>query len=271
MRHVVGRVRPAGRARHGVQGADARGAGARLPLADPQRAAAGRGRSASSTARTTRTCSSCGCTSLVPRASWSGRYATINRFEQARGRRGTTIVKVMLHISRRGAEGAALAERLEPPGQVVEVQPRRHRRAAALAGLPGGLPGGARAVLDGRGALVRRARPTASGTPGWAVQQLLLEALERLDPQWPPADFDVEAEKSRLAGLTSRDMQPAGHAARRAAPPAGRPAGRPAAAAAGRRVHLAAGQHVAPRCPPAAQRVLAPAAVPVERAPTAGW
>ena len=32
-----------------------------------------------------------------------------------------------------------------------------------------------------------------------AVQRLLLGALRRLDPQWPLADFDVEAEKARLA------------------------------------------------------------------------
>jgi hypothetical protein len=31
------------------------------------------------------------------------------------------------------------------------------------------------------------------------VQQLLVEALERVDPQWPPAAFDVKAEQKRLA------------------------------------------------------------------------
>ena len=31
-----------------------------------------------------------------------------------------------------------------------------------------------------------------------AVQELLLAALEDIDPQWPVADFDVEAEKKRL-------------------------------------------------------------------------
>jgi polyphosphate kinase 2 (PPK2 family) len=33
----------------------------------------------------------------------------------------------------------------------------------------------------------------------WAVQQLLLRELVRLDPQWPSVDYDVEAEKVRLA------------------------------------------------------------------------
>ena len=32
-----------------------------------------------------------------------------------------------------------------------------------------------------------------------AVTNLLLEHLEAMDPQWPAADFDVEAEKARLA------------------------------------------------------------------------
>jgi len=32
-----------------------------------------------------------------------------------------------------------------------------------------------------------------------AVQELLLDALQQIDPQWPAADFDVEAEKKRLA------------------------------------------------------------------------
>jgi len=32
-----------------------------------------------------------------------------------------------------------------------------------------------------------------------AVQALLLEALEGIDPQWPAATFDIAAEKKRLA------------------------------------------------------------------------
>ena len=32
-----------------------------------------------------------------------------------------------------------------------------------------------------------------------AVQNLVLEHLRAMDPQWPAADFDVEAEKGRLA------------------------------------------------------------------------
>ena len=32
-----------------------------------------------------------------------------------------------------------------------------------------------------------------------AVQQLLIQALQDIDPQWPPADFDVKEQKQRLA------------------------------------------------------------------------
>lgn len=35
----------------------------------------------------------------------------------------------------------------------------------------------------------------------WAVATLLLEHLRALDPQWPVATFDVEAEKARLAAM----------------------------------------------------------------------
>jgi hypothetical protein len=32
-----------------------------------------------------------------------------------------------------------------------------------------------------------------------AILELLIEALENLNLSWPPADFDVDAEKKRLA------------------------------------------------------------------------
>ena len=48
---------------------------------------------------------------------------------------GTVLVKCMLHISPDDAEGAA-AGPARRPEQALEVQPRRRRRAAAVAGLP---------------------------------------------------------------------------------------------------------------------------------------
>ena len=38
-----------------------------------------------------------------------------------------------------------------------------------------------------------------------AVQQLLIDALTDIDPQWPTADFDVLAEIDRLRGTMGQD------------------------------------------------------------------
>ena len=102
---------------------------------------------------------------LVPRTTWSRRYAQINAFEQG---------VVDVGHGRRQGDAAHLERRAEGPprraararGQALEVQPGRHRRARALGRLHAGLPGGAREVLD---AMPRRGSscpPTASGTPG---------------------------------------------------------------------------------------------------------
>jgi hypothetical protein len=33
----------------------------------------------------------------------------------------------------------------------------------------------------------------------WAIASLLLETLRKMDPHYPPADFDIEREKIRVA------------------------------------------------------------------------
>jgi PPK2 family polyphosphate:nucleotide phosphotransferase len=134
---------------------------------------------------------------LVPRATWSRRYATINRFEKSLVDKGTTVVKVMLQISK-DEQKARLEERLERPDKHWKYNP---------------------GDVDERGhwdayqeayqvALTRCSTQAAPWyvVPAdkkwyarWAVQQLLVDALADLDPQWPVADFDVEAEKKRLA------------------------------------------------------------------------
>jgi PPK2 family polyphosphate:nucleotide phosphotransferase len=134
---------------------------------------------------------------LVPRAVWQRRYATINRFERGLADKGTTIVKVMLHISR-DEQKERLTERLDRPDKHWKYNPgdidaRQHWDAYQEAY---------------QVALTRCATEAAPWfvVPAdrkwyarWAVQQLLLDALERMDPQWPAADFDVEHEKARLA------------------------------------------------------------------------
>jgi PPK2 family polyphosphate:nucleotide phosphotransferase len=134
---------------------------------------------------------------LVPRAVWSRRYATINRFEAATVAKGTTIVKVMLHISK-DEQKERLTERLDRPDKYWKYNPGDVDE---------------RACWDDyqEAYQVALTRCSTEAAPWyvvpadhkwyarWAVQQLLIDALTDIDPQWPAADFDVEAEKARLA------------------------------------------------------------------------
>ncbi len=134
---------------------------------------------------------------LAPRRTWSRRYATINRFEAGLVDKGTTVVKVMLHLSK-AEQGERLAKRLARPDKHWKYKPGDidvRRRWDDYA----------EAYQD---ALARCSTPSAPWyvVPAdrkwyarYAVQQLLVEHLERLDPQWPAARFDVEVERARLA------------------------------------------------------------------------
>ncbi|HEX7350231.1 polyphosphate kinase 2 family protein [Brachybacterium sp.] len=126
------------------------------------------------------------------------RYTAINAFERELAEAGTTIVKVMLHISRQ-EQGERLMERLERPDKHWKFNPgdvdeRQHWDSYMEA-------------------YTRALRATSTVGAPWAVvpadrkwyariavQQLLLDALEGIDPQWPEADFDVEEQIGRLAG-----------------------------------------------------------------------
>lgn len=124
------------------------------------------------------------------------RYTAINAFERELIDAGTTVVKVMLHISRQ-EQGERLMERLERPDKHWKFTP---------------------GDVDERGhwdaymeAYTRALRATSTVGAPWtvvpadrkwyariAVQQMLLDALEGIDPQWPEADFDVEEQIGRL-------------------------------------------------------------------------
>ncbi len=125
------------------------------------------------------------------------RYGLIVDFESELVDAGTTIIKVMLHISSDEQKSRLLARLDDPdknwkfnPGDVDE---RMHWAAYQEAY---------------QIALTRTSTPDAPWyvVPAdhkwyarWAVQGLLLDGLRGLDPQWPEADYDVEAEKARLA------------------------------------------------------------------------
>lgn len=125
------------------------------------------------------------------------RYGLITHFENELVADGTTLIKVMLHISA-SEQKERLQERLDRPDKNWKYN-------------PGDLAQRARWDDYQEAYQIALARTTTDFAPWFvvpadhkwyarvAVQRLLLTALRRLDPQWPAADYDVEAEKRRLA------------------------------------------------------------------------
>ncbi|MCW2503283.1 MAG: hypothetical protein JWO79_1567 [Actinomycetia bacterium] len=134
---------------------------------------------------------------LVPPETWQERYEQINAFEAAQVASGLTVVKVMLHISKE-EQAARLLARLADPTKFWKYN-------------PGDLAERARwddyqvAYED---AINRCSTPQApwyvvpadrKWYRNWAVANLLLAAFEKVDPQYPVPDFDVAAERAKLA------------------------------------------------------------------------
>jgi PPK2 family polyphosphate:nucleotide phosphotransferase len=134
---------------------------------------------------------------LVPRPVWAARFARINAFEQELGAGGITVVKVLLHISKREQRERLLA-RLDDPTKRWKFRPgdleERKRWPAYL-----------RAYDD----VVRRCSTPAAPwyvVPAdrkwyrnWAVSQLLLETLREMDPHYPQPSFDPAIYRAKLA------------------------------------------------------------------------
>jgi PPK2 family polyphosphate:nucleotide phosphotransferase len=134
---------------------------------------------------------------LVPPDVWGARYDEINAFEKELVDDGTTIVKVAMFVSL-DEQKKRLTKRLNRPDKYWKYNPAdlderklwpKYQEAY-------------QAVLD---------RTSTEYAPWhvipcdrkWysrlAITELLIEALKGLDLSWPPPDFDVEAEKRRLA------------------------------------------------------------------------
>jgi len=134
---------------------------------------------------------------LEPREEWEAHYDEINAFDAEVAASGTSIVKVMLAISR-DEQKARLTQRLERPDKHWKYDPsdidarllwddyqaayqdmldRTHTDAAPWYVVPADRKWFARL----------------------AVSELLLGTLRGLDLGWPTAAFDVEAELERLA------------------------------------------------------------------------
>ena len=125
------------------------------------------------------------------------RYGIITEFESELASNGTTVIKVMLHISA-DEQKARLQERLDRPEKNWKFNPgdideRQHWPA----------------YMEAYQIALER---TSTEVAPWfvvpadhkwyarlAAQQLLLEALRSLDLAWPAADYDVEEQKARLA------------------------------------------------------------------------
>ncbi|MCE4027409.1 polyphosphate kinase 2 family protein [Microbacterium sp. Au-Mic1] len=135
--------------------------------------------------------------SLAPAEEIERRYRAIVDFEKRVADSGTRIIKVMLHISR-DEQKQRLMERLERPEKHWKFNPGDTDE---------------RLLWDDYMAAYDTVfERTSTDVAPWyvipanrkwyarlAVQELLLAALEDIDPQWPVADYDVKAEMKRLA------------------------------------------------------------------------
>ncbi|HWI30250.1 MAG TPA: PPK2 family polyphosphate kinase [Microbacterium sp.] len=135
--------------------------------------------------------------SLAPADEIERRYGAINDFEADVAGRGIRIVKVMLHISK-DEQKARLQERLDRPDKHWKYNPGDVDERELWDDYMG-----AYQVVFDRTSTAAAPWHVVPANRKWyarlAVQGLLLDALEGIDPQWPAADFDVAAEKARLA------------------------------------------------------------------------
>ncbi len=134
--------------------------------------------------------------SLVPESEWSTRYDRINAFERSLQDDGVHLVKVFLHISK-AEQRARLLARLDDPTKQWKYNPGDVDERALWDGYTA-------AYAD----VLSRCNPP--GSPwfvvpadrkwyrNWAVGRLLIEALQDMTLTYPPAEFDVAAERARV-------------------------------------------------------------------------
>ncbi|MDB4913719.1 MAG: polyphosphate kinase [Gemmatimonadetes bacterium] len=134
---------------------------------------------------------------LVPQDVWDKRYEEINRFENKLVADGTTVVKVALCISL-GEQKKRLMERLERPDKYWKYNPSDVDERMLWPKYMEAY----QAVFD-RCSTEHAPWFVVPADRKWyarlAITELLIEALTSLHLTWPPADFDVEGEKKRLA------------------------------------------------------------------------
>jgi PPK2 family polyphosphate:nucleotide phosphotransferase len=135
---------------------------------------------------------------LVPKRVWSRRYATINRFEESLVAAGTVVVKCFLHISNDESKERLLA-RLDNPAKHWKFNPGDVDERAYWGAYQ-------EAYADALEKCNTEPAPwhlipsDRKWYRNWAIMNLLVEQLEAMALQWPKADYDVEAERTRLLG-----------------------------------------------------------------------
>lgn len=134
---------------------------------------------------------------LVPEEIWEPRYDEINAFEHELAESGTTIVKVALFVSP-DEQKKRLAARLDEPEKYWKYNPGDVEERKLWPAYREAY----QAVFD---------RTSTDYAPWYivpcdkkwytrlAVTELLIGAFKGLEMSWPPPDFDVEAEKRKLA------------------------------------------------------------------------
>lgn len=134
---------------------------------------------------------------LAPPEEIERRYDAINAFEAEIAASGTRIIKVMLHISRH-EQKKRLSERLERPDKHWKYNPGDVDERLLWDDYMAAF----QTVFERTSTAVAPWHVVPANSKWYArlaVQELLLETLTAIDPQWPAADYDVEAEKKRLA------------------------------------------------------------------------
>jgi PPK2 family polyphosphate:nucleotide phosphotransferase len=133
---------------------------------------------------------------LVPRSTWSRRYASINRFEAQLVERDVRMVKVFLHISKEEQRQRLLA-RLDDPTKHWKYNPRDVDERARWADYQAAYE----AALERCNCDVApwyRVPADRKWYRNWAIASLLVEQLEDMKLTWPKGDFEVEEEQARL-------------------------------------------------------------------------
>jgi PPK2 family polyphosphate:nucleotide phosphotransferase len=133
---------------------------------------------------------------LVPRSTWSRRYAAINRFEARLVTDQIRVVKVFLHTSKEEQRQRLLA-RLDDPTKHWKFNPRDVDERAFW----GDYQEAYAAALErcnSDAAPWYRVPADRKWYRNWAVASLLVEQLEDMKLTWPKADFGVEEQRARL-------------------------------------------------------------------------